>query len=320
MMRWMPIRALLAALILLVLGAPRAEGQVCTFTVAEMSFGGESSLPTSQIDATSTITVTCQATIDPGDLRVCLSLPAGSGGNTVLDRRLVNMDRDIQYQLYTGPSRIVAWGEYQGAGTMVVVDFVGLSVGIPVTQIVTVYGRLMGGQSDLRAGLYQSTLNPTARWERGVLGTLPDCAGVSENETTLPPLNVRFQLEPSCTVAVNPLDFGNVTDLTAGRAATTNLAVTCTLGTPYNVALDGGTVTGDPLDRKMQRVGGTATIGYQLFQDHTRTQPWGNTPGSVLEGIGSGAVQSISIHGWIPAHSVTAIGTYQDLVTVTVEY
>src|SRR5690606_25965339 len=91
MMRWMPIRALLAALILLVLGAPRAEGQVCTFTVAEMSFGGESSLPTSQIDATSTITVTCQATIDPGDLRVCLSLPAGSGGNTVLDRRLVNM-------------------------------------------------------------------------------------------------------------------------------------------------------------------------------------------------------------------------------------
>jgi len=97
-------------------------------------------------------------------------------------------------------------------------------------------------------------------------------------------------------------------------------AVTCTLGTPYNVALDGGTVTGDPLDRKMQRVGGTATIGYQLFQDHTRTQPWGNTPGSVLEGIGSGAVQSISIHGWIPAHSVTAIGTYQDLVTVTVEY
>lgn len=319
-MKWSPGRAALLGLALVALAAPRAEAQDCSFQVIDMSFGGASGLPTSQIDATTTITVTCEATLAPVDVRVCLSLPAGSSGNTVFDRRLINADRDLQYQLYADPSRTVVWGEHQGAGAVVNVDFDGLDVGAPATQAVTVYGRLFGGQTDLRAGGYESILIPTARWESGVLGTLPDCMTVSANETALPPLNVQFQLEPTCTVAANPLDFGNVTNLGIGRAATTNLAVTCTLGAPYTVALDGGTVTGDPQDRKMRLVAGAATIDYQLYRDPARTEPWGNTPGSVLEGFGTGAVQSISVYGWIPVQNVTAIGTYQDVVTVTVQY
>lgn len=303
----------LGAMLLVAWAAP-AEGQTCTYSVTPLSFGTAVGLPTPQMNATATISVTCRSNAVVA-VRVCLSLPAGSAGLSINDRRLANGSNLLRYQLFSDPARTAVWGQ---ASQAVAVDFRSLSTS-PTTRTVTVYGRVLGGQTGLGFGTYQSTLVRVAR-RANYLATPPSCASMTGSGTQLSPLNVTATLQPSCTVAANPLNFGQVTSVQSAINASTNLSLNCSPGAPYTIALDGGSVSGSPSTRAMRQVAGSATIGYQLYRDATRTQIWGNTTNSVLRGTGTGNPVSIPIHGTVPAQGARPPGTYQDVVTVTVTY
>lgn len=63
-------------------------------------------------------------------------------------------------------------------------------------------------------------------------------------------------------------------------------------------------------------------IGYQPCRDGARSQVWGDTAGSAVTGVGTGAgaASTLTVHGRVPAQATPADGNYRDTVTATVEY
>jgi spore coat protein U-like protein len=293
----------------------------CSFNVTPtLDFGSNTGTPIPQIDAVATISVTC-ANLLSGVVnhRVCISLPPGSAGVSLSQRQLAGPEGNrVNYQLYTNSGRTTVWGEYGADPGPVAVDFMNLTLGAPQTINVTVYGRIFGNQTGMIPGVYQSVIQPVVRRTDFLLILVPSCQNVTANAQTLSPITASFEIDSVCTVQANPLDFGTVSALT-GHSATTNLAVQCTAGGPYTVALDGGTVTGNVGDRRMQ-AGSGSTVRYELYRDGARTQAWGSGPGQVYSGTGTGATQSIPVYGWVPAQGPVEPGKYTDQVTVTVSF
>lgn len=318
-MRCLRFRGLLFALG----GLPgMAQAQVsCSYTISPiLDFGTIIGLPTPQIDVTATISVTCSTTLLSVNHRVCLSIPAGTGGLSVADRRLVTGGHFVQYQLYTNAARTNVWGAMGESSPPLAVDFVALALGIPVTQNITVYGRVFGGQSGKSVGTYQSNLTPiVARRQDYLLINPPTCQTVTTNATTLRALPTQLNIQPNCTIAANPLNFGTVTGLT-GHTASSNLAVTCTLNGAWSIALDGGTVSGDINARRMRLGPGPATIDYQLYRDAGLGALWGNTSGATVTGTGTGATQSVPLYGHVPPQGPKPPGTYRDTISATVTF
>ena len=121
-----------------------------------------------------------------------------------------------------------------------------------------------------------------------------------------------------CTIAAAPLAFGNYS--TAVVNATTSLAVTCTVGTSYNVGLDTGQGTGATITQRKMTLN-SSTLTYGLYSDSARSVPWGYTVGTnTLAGTGNGLVQAITVYGQIPANQAVAPGLYTDTVTATITY
>ena len=91
------------------------------------------------------------------------------------------------------------------------------------------------------------------------------------------------------------------------------------------VGLDAGTVTGSTVASRL--MAGTATgnttttVDFQLYQDAGRTTIWGNTQGTnTVAGTGTGAAQSITVYGQVPAQATPKPDTYQTTVTATVYF
>ena len=116
------------------------------------------------------------------------------------------------------------------------------------------------------------------------------------------------------------LDFGTTGVLAANVDTTSTLSVTCTNTTPYNIGLDGG-ANGTVAARKMKGGPSNELINYGIFTTIGRTVNWGNTVGTdTIAAIGSGAAQSYTLFGRVPAQTTPTPGTYTDTVTVTVTY
>ena len=123
-----------------------------------------------------------------------------------------------------------------------------------------------------------------------------------------------------CTVVAAPLAFGNYSRVQVD--ATTTLAVTCTNGTPYTVALDAGIGTGATVAaRQMTGVLATSLLEYTLYRDAARTNLWGVTTGTdTAAGTGNGLLQTLTVYGRIPANQAPAPGAYLDTVSVVLTY
>ena len=66
---------------------------------------------------------------------------------------------------------------------------------------------------------------------------------------------------------------------------------------------------------------GGATINYSLYNNSGRTTNWGNTIGTdTVSSTGTGASQSFTVYGRVPAQTTPAPATYSDTITVTVTY
>lgn len=151
----------------------------------------------------------------------------------------------------------------------------------------------------------------------------------SAADATARTANASFQVGATilvaCQVTGSTLSFGGNLDplqVTGPVDAATNLSVTCTNTTPYNVALSAGTNAGGPGAfgaRTMKS--GTNSLPYQLYLDAGRTQVWGDGNASgTYSGTGSGSAQLLTVYGRLPSLAGVAPGNYNDTVTVTITY
>jgi spore coat protein U-like protein len=153
-----------------------------------------------------------------------------------------------------------------------------------------------------------------------VAATTAFAAPSSFASTATASFDVTLTIQDDCSISANPLNFGTTGMLTANVDQSSTLAVTCTAGTPYNVALDAGTATDSTVAiRKMADAGGTTSVNYNLYRDAARTQLWGQTTGTdTVSGTGNGDDQNITVYGRVPAQTTPAAGTYSSTVTATV--
>lgn len=146
---------------------------------------------------------------------------------------------------------------------------------------------------------------------------LPQAAMAATASSTL---TVNALVLNVCSVAPATLSFGNVTG-SADTDATASILVTCTLNTPYTVALDQGANGSTVTTRQMKAAVGTDLLGYALYRDNSRTQNWGATAGTdTVGGTGSGLTQTLTVYGRVPASLASPSGTYSDTVNITVNY
>src|SRR5215472_12867811 len=80
-----------------------------------------------------------------------------------------------------------------------------------------------------------------------LLAAAGDCAGATVNTTMM----VSVTVASTCTVSANPLSFGTYLPGQGSMSASTTLAVLCTKGAPFSVALNSGTSGGTVAQRVM---------------------------------------------------------------------
>jgi spore coat protein U-like protein len=143
----------------------------------------------------------------------------------------------------------------------------------------------------------------------------------SQAATTTATFTAQIIIQASCLIlSPGNLDFGTAGALAANVDATAAFQVQCTNTTPYNVGLNAGTTGGGTVaTRKM--TSGSATVDYRMYTDAARTTNWGDTVGvDTVSNTGTGAAQSFTVYGRVPAQPTPAPATYTDTVTITVTY
>ena len=132
----------------------------------------------------------------------------------------------------------------------------------------------------------------------------------------------------ACTVSTITTNFGNYSLFDASPNDTTgNVEVTCTaddsLDVDYNIELNGGdALSFNP--RKMSNGGNT--LDYNLYTNSGRSIVWGDGTGATVKVNDSytlaqtNEVRNYTVYGRIPAFQNVPVGTYNDTITVTVEY
>jgi spore coat protein U-like protein len=128
----------------------------------------------------------------------------------------------------------------------------------------------------------------------------------------------------SCTITTTPASFGAYDIFASGPLDTTgDISVRCDPGVVYTVKLDPGqNANGSYQPRKMRSSAGGSTLDYNLYRDSAYTQVWGDGTDATFTraGVGTGGTDHIPVYGRATARQNVAAGTYNDLVTIWVEW
>lgn len=148
-------------------------------------------------------------------------------------------------------------------------------------------------------------------------------AAVYSNGSKTSTFEASLKIIADATVSANPLDFGQSQGtLSTAVNVNTTISVTATNTTPYNVGINAGNAPGSTVAaRLMGGTGGnTSTVAYNLYQTAGATN-WGNTQGTdTKSGTGTGAAQTLTVYGQIPAQATPQPDTYKSTLTVTVYF
>ena len=105
--------ALLAAAVLLAMGAARARAQVCTAMTTVVAFGAYDSLSAAPTDSIGSVTVACSgAGAQTVSYRIVLARTGGA-------RQLAGGEQAADYQLYLDPGHTRVWGDCTGSTSCV---------------------------------------------------------------------------------------------------------------------------------------------------------------------------------------------------------
>jgi spore coat protein U-like protein len=153
-------------------------------------------------------------------------------------------------------------------------------------------------------------------------------AGVTHaaNPTATTTFAVAATVQPRCTASATALGFGSYTPGNGALTASSNIAVNCTKGTAYTIALGAGTTSGDSFTQRLM-ASGTNTLQYNLYTTPTFTAVWGDGTGKTATqagtGAGTGTASTFKVYGQLPdsaANQAAVPGSYTDTITVTVTY
>ena len=166
-----------------------------------------------------------------------------------------------------------------------------------------------------------NAFQPVSRKFVGLLTAAALSSPMAHAATETADFDVQLVIEGACTITASLLDFGtNSGSIDANIDQDGALAVNCTNGTDYTIALDDGDgLLATTAARKMTHPDGS-TVDYTLYQDATRTTLWGSGA-NAYSGTGTGSEQSIPVHGRVPAgQSNVTVGTYSDNIVATIEF
>jgi len=141
-------------------------------------------------------------------------------------------------------------------------------------------------------------------------------------QSTQAGLLVAATVTRSCQLEAGPLTFGSY-DPVANHATVpldgeTIMTVTCTKGTPAAIALGAG---GNGTAGQRFMTSGPNLLGYDLYQDPSRGQRWGDSPAEMLTlRASNGDPQSIYIYGRVPPNQDVPVGSYADTIVATVYF
>lgn len=331
-----------AALALLGLAALFVHGRaeaatVCSATMTNLSFGAV--VPGgSAVNAAATLNYSC--TYSGGLLsglfgdyiRLCFGIGTGTGGTGYTPRTMTSGAGDtMNFQLYTDAAHTSVWGG-TGSGLTIpslTMQFQILSSGQTQSGQLTLYGQVPMGQAALGAGSYLSQFNAahtqlTYAYNEVLLslGTYPSTCtnGTTGNGSGTFPFDVSATVQPNCTLTgAGDLGFGSVaSNFAANVNASSTITMNCVYRTSWQVGLDNGQNAVGVTRRMIQ---GSNAVVYDLFRDGAHTLRWGNALNTDTQsGTGTGASQSVTVHGLVQPQSGLAAGSYSDRITVTVTF
>ena len=132
---------------------------------------------------------------------------------------------------------------------------------------------------------------------------------------------------PKCTIdSVTAMPFGTYVQESGNIDQAAAINLTCPVGTNYTIGID-GLDAGNARNMTFLNAQGTHLLEYNLYRDAARTEVWGPIAGPVGTFVqtGSGTASSVAIpvYGRIvdsAANRVVPAGTYNSVVTVTINY
>ncbi len=153
-------------------------------------------------------------------------------------------------------------------------------------------------------------------------------AGVANAGTATSSFQVTATVLSTCSASATAVAFPNYTP--GGGAVTANgtISVKCTNTSPYHVALNAGSSTGDAFtQRLMTLAAGTATLQYNLYTTAGFATVFGDGTGTTatIAGTGAGLATPVTttVYGQLldsTANQAVAPGNYSDTITVTISY
>ena len=123
----------------------------------------------------------------------------------------------------------------------------------------------------------------------------------------------------TCTVSTSGLNFGTYDVFSSlNDDITSTVTVNCTKNKAYSISLSSGSGTFG--SRTLTGTGGS--LAYNLFLDSTHLTIWGDGSSGTgtLSGTGTGVNKGTPVYGRIPARQNVHVGSYSDLITVTVTF
>jgi spore coat protein U-like protein len=286
------------ALALLAAPAPASAAVAsCSVSSSGIVFSSYNTQTRAAVDGTGTITVTC--TGDGSNNSLSINLTGGNNGSCG-PRQARSGLRTLAYDIFQNAGRTTYFCD-GGARMDVNFDF---SASATQTRTFTMFGRVSSGQNPA-FGTYTDSITVSVKRGGGTLA-----AGT---------VSITAPVSPICSVSAGTLGFGAYSSAAASLSSAA-VTVNCSSGGAYQVSLGAGANASGGT----RRMAGPAAsfLSYQLFSDAARLVAWGDgsAHGARVSGTGTGAAQTLTVYGRIPAGQSAAPGSYTDSVLVTVEY
>lgn len=318
--RLIPLAAM--PLILALLAPGRAEAAPsCTSSVTDGTFTATSGLSPGTYDTTATLSFSCTGLTPAIPVTLCPNIDGGSGGGDAGGGRFLTGSGlgSLGFQIYRDAGRTLPWGStsfliFGDVPTITVTP--GANGRVDTTR--TLYARVTV-PATAKPGTYSSTFtNQNFFWGLNLL----TCGGITVGFALPPPaFTFRMTIDPGCTVAGTPMDFGTVGLLATTKVAENSVNVRCTNGTTYSVGLGNGLNGTSPTNRRLAK--GAERITYGIYKDRDGVQPWGEAAmgaSFVQAGTGTGSSQPYPAYGRAPAQTTPSPGAYSDTIVATVTY
>jgi spore coat protein U-like protein len=131
-------------------------------------------------------------------------------------------------------------------------------------------------------------------------------------------LNCTFQSAPSLNfLSYDPNGVNNTVPLDQA----TTLQISCTKGATATIGINTGTNPGQASTGTRALANGTRRLGYDLYQDSTRTLLWTNSGAGLYTFVStSSASASLNLYGRVFAGQNVPTGIYTDTLVITINY